>query len=944
MLRTFGPLTMLFPLVAIAGVSGAPPPRSTGETFERDVRPVLVRECHACHSGSRPSAGIALDRPLPERLGTARLVTALTRGAMPPSRALSAGDKAALIAWARSGAAWPAPSKRSPAPHWAFSPLSSNPFVGKPGSTDNPVDRIARVELRRAGSVPLDSADRRTLIRRATFDLTGLPPTVDEVESFLGDRRPGAWNRVVERLLSSRSHAEKLGRRWLDVVRYADTAGENSDHPLPHAWRYRNWVISSFEKNLPYDKFVKAQLAGDILPVGEIAGSRADGIVATGFLALARRFGHDIDQDIHLTFEDAIDTTGKAFLGLGLGCARCHDHKFDPISQRDYTALYGILASSRFSFPGCEPKQQPRDLVPLREPSEVEASRALHRKRVQTKAAEAGRLARLESDALAPIARSLGDTTAVVASGSVVDGTPGIHATGEVDVAVGSVLLLEVSPKANHGADTTRVAWSLSRGNGPPIASTLDLIDALPSAAPALNLGTRGTWTFLDLANGPRLLAEKLGQIDGRTELRGWRSGDTPSVFANRALSAVDVWTRLAPRTLFVHPGPRGPVGLAWWSPVADRIRFSLDIADAHPGGDAVSWRILKCDSVSSGDIERVATGIVTLPEATTADPGPEPVAYAVVEGTAADARIQRKGDPNDLGDRVPRGLPRTLGGAVVSGTGSGREDLARELVRTNSSLLARVWANRLWQLAFGSGLVSTPNDFGTRGTPPRSKVMLDMLATELIRTGWNTRTVLRTIFTSETYRHASGDTSKDPTGYAVHGRRRLDAEELRDTLLMVSGELDSTPGEAHPFPPENTWSFTQHTPFAAEYITPRRAIYTMQKRNRRSPFTALFDGPDPNASTAVRDTTTVPTQALWFLNNPEIESRAKAVGEIAAVVPESRRNDWLHRRLFGRPASTQDDADCRRFLSEAGPTSRGGAWTRWIRLLLAANEFNHVD
>ena len=219
--------------------------------------------------------------------------------------------------------------------------------------------------MQKKGLTPLGPADRRTLIRRATFDLTGLPPTPEEVEAFLADRSPDAFAKVVDRLLASPRYGERWGRHWLDVVRYADSAGENSDHPLPHAWRYRNWVIDAFNRDQPYDEFIREQIAGDLLAKQGPPEKAADRIVATGYLAIARRFGHEIDKDIHLTLEDAIDTLGKSVLGLTIGCARCHTHKYDPITAEDYYALYGILASTKFSFPGCEPAQQPRDLVPL---------------------------------------------------------------------------------------------------------------------------------------------------------------------------------------------------------------------------------------------------------------------------------------------------------------------------------------------------------------------------------------------------------------------------------------------------------------------------------------------------------------------------------------------------------------------------------------------------
>ena len=227
-----------------------------------------------------------------------------------------------------------------------------------------------QARLQAEGLTPSPEADRQTLIRRATYDLTGLPPTPEQVDAFLADPSPLAYETLIDRLLESPHYGERWGRHWLDLVRYADTAGENSDHPIPQAWRYRNWVIDAFNRDLPYDEFVREQIAGDLLHANDPADRYAAGVVSTGFLAIARRFDHDSDKHMHLTFEDTIDTMGKTFLGLSIACARCHDHKYDPISSNDYYALYGILNSTRFAFPGCEAKQQPRDLVPMLSPAE----------------------------------------------------------------------------------------------------------------------------------------------------------------------------------------------------------------------------------------------------------------------------------------------------------------------------------------------------------------------------------------------------------------------------------------------------------------------------------------------------------------------------------------------------------------------------------------------
>jgi hypothetical protein len=256
---------------------------------------------------------------------------------------------------------------------WSFRPVREPavPEVRDASWPRNAVDRFVLARIEAAGLKPVAEADRRTLVRRATFDLTGLPPTPEEVETFVADDAPDAFDRLVDRLLASPRYGERWGRHWLDVVRYADTAGDSADYPIPQAWRYRNYVIDAFNKDKPYDRFVREQIAGDLLG-GETLEERHEGIVATGFIALSRRSGEDPDEEHHITIDDTIDTVGKAFLGLNLGCSRCHNNKFDPIPQSDYYALYGIFASTRYAYPGSDHKKYPRDFVPLLAPEEAD--------------------------------------------------------------------------------------------------------------------------------------------------------------------------------------------------------------------------------------------------------------------------------------------------------------------------------------------------------------------------------------------------------------------------------------------------------------------------------------------------------------------------------------------------------------------------------------------
>jgi hypothetical protein len=336
---------------------------------------------------------------------------------MPPPK--NGGQKlpalaiADLTAWVKHGAPYPEtpPSLRTgPLKPWSFAPLQDPPApaVTRLGWAKTSVDPFVLSRLEARGAGPVSRADRRTLLRRVTFDLTGLPPTPDELAAFLGDTRPDAdaFAQVVERLLASPHYGERWGRHWLDVVRYADTAGDTADYPVALAWRYRDYVVEAFNQDKPYDEFLHEQIAGDILAAQGPRERYAERVIATGFLALSRRFGFDSENYHHLTIQDTLDTIGQAALGLSLGCARCHDHKFDPIPMRDYYALYGIFESTRYAFPGSEQKGKLRAMVPLAPPEEAQPQWREYDQRV---AALAGKIARRQQPVPSAVLRSLHD-------------------------------------------------------------------------------------------------------------------------------------------------------------------------------------------------------------------------------------------------------------------------------------------------------------------------------------------------------------------------------------------------------------------------------------------------------------------------------------------------------------------------------------------------------
>ena len=947
------------------------------DLFESKIRPVLVNSCFPCHGAKKVSGGLRVDSLeallkggdtgpalVPNDPAASLLLKAMRHekgvSPMPPKKPMDRAQAEAFAAWIRAGAKWP---KATPAfvgeRHWAFEPLGKET---PPLASSSPVDAFLHRTLTKKGWTALGPADRRTLIRRATFDLTGLPPTPEEVEAFSADARPDAFARVVDRLLASPRYGERWGRHWLDVVRYADSAGETADYPLPHAWRYRNWVIDAVNYDQPYDEFIREQVAGDLLGSRGPPERAADRIVATGYLAIARRFGYDSQKDMHLTLEDTIDTLGKSVLGLTVACARCHTHKYDPITAEDYYALYGILASTKLSYPGSELDKRPRDLVPLPPSDEYDRVAKPIAKRIAELDA---RLERLQHERAKPKPAA---PVEVLANGEFADGGSQSFAAGAkkaIEVKKGEMLQLSVSPGKDHGADSTLVEFDVRQVGGTGRWNlTRDVLADFPARNPQ---GEPALWCFLDARKGPTLLPESLRDHSGKPGLHVWRNGDTPSVFVNASDEPIKVWTTLAARSVFMHPAADGPVAIGWLSPITGTVRVEGRLADVHLGGrDGVAWSLGHVKADVGAALRKASESMKHLREATreraalvTRLPAP-PVAYAVAEGTIHDARVHLRGDPEKLGKEVPRRWLSLFGSQPVPPkAGSGRLQLAGWLTAADNPLTARVMVNRIWQHHFGKGLVKTPNDFGTRGQAPTHPELLDWLAADFVRSGWSVKQVHRRIMLSDAYQRAGDGPAPqaregDPTNdsYWRFDRRRLSAEELRDALLVVGDTLDRSPGGGHPFPPEATWNFTQHAPFNTFYATNRRSVYLMVLRNRRHPFLGLFDGADPNTSTPERQVTTVPTQALYFMNDPFFHEQAAAFADRLLAQPDDSRVKAAFRLAYQRPPTPREQAGAQRFvsayLSELGDIPAGDrqrqAWAAYARVLLGSNEFLYQD
>ncbi|MAI32041.1 MAG: hypothetical protein CMM07_10270 [Rhodopirellula sp.] len=997
--------------------------QSNEDFFESRVRPVLIKHCLQCHGTKKQEGGLRLDSRAGWTEGGDRgaavvagephkspLIQAVKYDdpnlQMPPSKKLAKNEIADLETWVTRGA--PAPrgdptsdtnvrmNVENAKSFWSFQSLQSPSVPINTGNdwTLNPIDSFVLAQLNAHGLSPVADADRRTLIRRATFDLTGLPPTPADIESFLNDNSPDALSTLVDRLLESGSYGERWGRHWLDVARYADTAGDGADYPVREAYKYRDWVIQAFNNDMPYDQFVTEQLAGDILARRDSLDTPeryASQVTATGFLAIGKRYGYKASPSFqYLDFADVIDSVGRSLLGLSVGCARCHDHKYDPISTEDYYALYGILQSTQWAFPGGEEQKRPAHFPPIVPPAQVtalEKQKATKIAQLDTKLTALNQL-RKESDPnwraggtdLDFETQQAGKAPADpwVSSGPI-QITPEaqspfdhVHPNGKLGVRIGSGQPtdglryvfkngLHATPGRNmHFTVDFRSTTSSEKGAfrfylGRGVVQSLAIQCSATATEFAISNGNNwktirklvpGTWYTLRITIDPakKTFSGIVGTNDDLTE------------FSDMAVGPG--WDGVA--DCFICDGFGHVTG-----PACSRDLDNIGLVEQPfntPGSEQVQPRaITSADKENLAALTRQIDSLTKQRQAQTVEPAYE-VAYGVSEADPVNARIQLRGEPYRTSDEVPRRFLEVLGGDLVppNSPGSGRLELAEWITRPSNPLTARVFVNRVWQWHFGSGLVDTASDFGSRGSLPSHPELLDWLTTEFIDSGWSLKSLHRLIMTSRTYQLASTDNAKnlavDPENrwHWRYSRRSLDAESIRDAMLAVSGQLDRNVPNSHPFPDVNSWGFTIHNPFHAVYDSNHRSVYLMVQRNRRHPYLALFDAADPNQSVASRQPTTTPTQALFLMNSSFVHEQASRFANRINDQPgdDLAKVQWAFEMAHGRIPDRAIIDDAVGFLSTYRKRLDGdnhqqddvAAWSALARVLLTGNAFLFVD
>ncbi len=908
---------------AVAADGKAPTPEQA-EFFEKRVRPVLAEHCLSCHGAKKQMSGLRLDSreallrggdngPVvepgrPDRSPLVRAVRHEGDRKMPPKRKLDPAQADALAAWVKMGAPWPATGavtggdadawKR----HWAFRPVATPPppAVRRADWPRTRVDRFILSRLEVKGLTPSPAADRRTLVRRATFDLLGLPPTPEEVAAFEADRSPDAWEKVVDRLLASPHYGERWGRHWLDVARYADTKGyvffEEAEYPW--AWTYRDYVIRAFNEDLPYDRFVLEQLAADRLDLG---GDKRP-LTAMGFLVLGGRFM----SNVHDILDDRIDVVTRGLLGLTVSCARCHDHKFDPVPTRDYYSLYGVFASA------VEPTVPPLFFDPPRTAEYEKFEKELK-----------GR-----EQKLAQFVRAKHDEVVAAAKKRAAEYLQAVLAMRDQPDTEEFMLIADGSDLNPTMLTRWRAYVRRTQRANSPVFAAWHVFAALPEK----DFAARAKVAVKQLASGPvnaRVLqaftekppanmadvARRYGEQLNAVEEKWQAAVKCASDAKTAAPSALPDAAEEELRQVFHGPGAAPNVSMSLFGDLA-----------------------LLPDRPSQGKLQELRKAVEQW-RAT--GPGAPPRAMVLTDlPTPVEPRVFVRGSPNNLGEAVPRRFLEVLAGKDRRSftEGSGRLELARAIASKDNPLTARVMVNRVWAWHFGEGLVRTPSDFGLRSEPPTHPELLDHLATAFMAGGWSLKKLHRLILLSAVYQQQSIDRPEcrriDPENALLWrmNRRRLDFEATRDALLAVSGRLDRRVGG----------------PSVKDLLSAsanRRTLYGHLDRLNVPGLYRTFDFPSPDATSPQRAETTVPQQALFLMNSLFAQDCARqliARSDVGRIKDAGGRVGHLHRLLFGRAPGPDE---CR--LAEAflrwGNTSPA-SWESYAQALLLTNEFLFVD
>jgi hypothetical protein len=936
---------------AASPVESSPPAHAGNEIFEKKVRPLLEEHCLECHSASKKvKGGLRLDFEAGWKTGgdsgpalvpgdtEASLLIKAVRYRdpdfqMPPRKKLAARDLEVLEEWVRLGA--PDPRREDPAAqtaqaqkskalpleaaasHWAYRSIAfqKEPSVRDPQWAESPIDRYLFSAMESVSIKPVGDADAATVCRRLHLLLTGLPPEDAAIDAFAADYKLNpqlAVSKTTDLLLASSAFAETFARRWLDLTRFAESSGGGRTLLFKDAWRYRDYVIHSIHADVPINRFIREQIAGDLLPAAT-AEERARLFTATGFLALGPTNYEEQDKQ-QLRFDiidEQLDTIGKAFLGQTIGCARCHDHKFDPIPQRDYYALAGIFSSTR-TLHNLTDNVARWVVEPLPGHPDEERAANEHKEKVSQlrEKIESARtqIARLNSKS--------GDGESLAKGPVPLERLPGI--------------VLDDSDAKLVGAWKTSSFFKNYIGTGYITDENTAKGEKTATFTPTLPVSGRFEVRFAYSA-GPNRAKDVMVTVfhaDGEETVRV-NETEEPAVDGHfTSLGTFRFEKDGAGFVLVSNAGGPGHV-------VVDAIQFIQDnlspaktatkaaaTSDGAAKLEPTQARVDQKDPGNEGDAGKEARAALAalneeLKQLEKKTP-PRSVAMVVSENVdIGDTAIRVRGIAKQKGDIAPRGFLRAVlvedsKNTRFDATQSGRVQLAQWLTSDKNPLTARVLTNRVWAWVFGAGLVTTTENFGTTGEKPSHPELLDYLSARFIQEGWSLKKLIREMVLSHAWRLAEEPPiAADPANKLLsrHSIRRMDADQIRDSMLHAAGTLNRDVGGPNI---KGAMEINANDSGAANieynyvFTDVRRSLYTPAFRNRRHEIFDVFDFGDVNNSIGVRDASTVAPQALFFLNSPFAGEQAQAVGErfAAAQKDADAAIQAMSRAILGRNPS----------------------------------------
>jgi mono/diheme cytochrome c family protein len=926
-----------------------PPPAQRTVEFAKDIEPVFKKNCHSCHGSEMQEGGLRLDVKkrameggdlgrdiVPGKSAESRLVRLIAGidedlGAMPPDgkgKRLTAAEIGLVRAWIDQGAVWPDDAELAAAAgrHWSLKPVARvvpPPVIGAI-QPQSPIDAFILARLAQEQLAPSPPAEPATLLKRYYFDLIGLPPTPAEVDAFLQDQRPDAVERLIDRLLTSPHFGERWGRHWLDLARYADSDGYEKDRPRPFAWRYRDWVIAALNADMPYDQFTIEQLAGDLLPAATLAQRTASGFHRNTLHNTEG--GIDPEEDRVKKTVDRTNTLGTIWLGLTVGCAQCHTHKYDPITQREYYSLFAFfnnLDESDIEAPtpqqavklAAERETHGTRLAELRQELAAYERAGLLAAQVKWEAAAASAPVVWQTLELTSLASKHGATFAKQPDGSTLaSGTNKVSDVYSIEATLPpgryTALRLEVLPdkglpKSGPGRST----------NGNFVLATISVTEAplaagdqpaeprsVPLASARVDHSQKGFAPELALNDNPAdgwAVAPQFGQrhvaVFEAKEPFGMEGGTRLAITLDQA------YAKAAPHNIGCF---RLSVSSASTPVPLEGLPAEIAKAIAKPPAERTTKEARTIgDFYRTIDAEHVRlTRAIVDHEASAPKLPDDQKAQAVSERREPRAtNVLLRGDFLSPGDAVQPGTFAVLPPLTETGGQADRLALARWLVDPEHPLVARVAANRVWQQLFGRGLVPTSDDFGKQGEPPSHPELLDWLAREYAADGWSLKELIRTIAASRTYRQSSAPRRElaqvDPENVllARQSRRRVEAEVIRDLSLAVSGQLAERIGGPSVRPPQPAEYASLTYAGSAKWVESqgadryRRGLYTFFQRTSPYPMLMTFDSPDSNECTVRRQSSNTPLQALTIWNDPAFFQASQALARrVVREVPSA--------------------------------------------------------